>query len=285
MRSLMKKIDLFCYRHPKFGIPKLMLIIVFGNLAVWLLSAMDTTGLISYYLRFSAAGVLKGQLWRLVTFVFIPESGGLWLFVMLYFYYFIGNALENEWGTGRFTIYYLMGMALTVIYGFVSYFVTGRDLGLSASYINLSMFFAFATLYPDVQVLLFFIIPLKVKWLAFANAGLFAYEIFSMLGRGYGMMAFLPLVAVLNYFIFCGDWLFSMVIPRSREQRKNTVDFKREVQQIKYQQKNAGYTRKCEVCGRTDTEYPDLEFRYCSRCAGYHCFCRDHINNHNHFTS
>ena len=62
------------------------------------------------------------------------------------------------------------------------------------------------------------------------------------------------------------------------------MDFKREVHRIKYEQKNKNYTRKCEVCGRTDTDYPDLEFRYCSKCAGYHCFCQDHINNHIHFT-
>lgn len=285
MRSLMKKIDLFCYRHPRFGIPRLMLIVVIGNLAVWLLSAMDTTGLLTGILRFSAAGILRGEVWRLVTFVFLPESSGIWLIVMLYFYYFIGNALESEWGTGRFTIYYLMGMALTVLYGFAAYFITGRDFSLSVSYINLSMFFAFATLYPNVQVLLFFVIPLKVKWLAVADAALFAYEIFSMLGQGWGMMSFLPLVAVLNYFIFCGDWLFSMVLPRGKQQRKNTVDFKREVHKIKYEQKNAPYTRRCEVCGRTDADYPDLEFRYCSRCQGYHCFCQDHINNHSHFTS
>lgn len=284
MKSFMKKIDLFCYRHPRFGIPNLMLYIVIGNVAVWLFSAMDTTGLLIQSLEFSTAGLLHGQVWRLLTFVLVPESRGLLFLLMLYFYYFIGKVLEREWGPGRFTIYYLMGMALTILYGVASYFITGDDRGLTGSYINLSMFFAFATLFPDEIVLFMFILPIKIKWLAIVNALFFAFEIFAGLGNGMGMMAFLPLVAVLNYFVFCGDQLFSVVMPAGRQRRKKTVDFKREVRKIQYEQKNQNYTYKCAVCGRTDRDYPNLEFRYCSQCAGYHCFCQDHINNHIHFT-
>ena len=220
-----------------------------------------------------------------MTFVFLPlYSSPFSLLISLYFYYFIGSTLERQWGAGRFTIYYLCGMLLQVVYGFIIYFVRGISYSMTANYINLSMFFAFATLYPDNVVLLFFIIPIKMKWLAVLDALYFVYAIFSNLGAGMGLMSFLPLIAILNYFLFCGDMLFGSVIPRGRQQRRNTVDFKREVHRIKYEQKNKNYTRKCEVCGRTDTDYPDLEFRYCSKCAGYHCFCQDHINNHIHFT-
>ena len=284
MRGFMKRVDLFCYKHPRFGINNLMLYIVFGTLAVWLLSAMDRTNLLESYLAFDAAAVLHGQVWRIVTFVLIPESGGIWLLLFLYFYYFIGSTLEREWGSGRFTIYYLMGMLLTVVYGFATYFVTGRSYLMTANYINLSMFFAFATLFPDNRVLLFYFIPIKIKWLAIVDALYFVYAIFEGLGRGQGMMSFLPLVAILNYFLFCGDTLFRSVAPRSREQRQSTINFKRAARKINYEQKTRGYTRKCAVCGRTDTDYPELEFRYCSRCKGVHCFCQDHINNHVHFT-
>ncbi len=281
----MKRVDLFCYKHPRFGINNLMMIICIANIAVWLFSAMDTTGLLVNLLTFSPYHILRGQIWRLVTFVFVPMySSPFSLLISLYFYYFIGSTLERQWGTGRFTIYYLCGILLQVIYGFIIYLTTGINYGMSANYINLSMFFAFATLYPDNVVLLFFIIPIKMKWLAVIDALYFAYSIFSNLGAGMGLMSFLPLIAILNYFLFCGDMLFGSVLPRGRQQRKNTVDFKREVHRIKYEQRNKNYTRKCEVCGRTDTDYPDLEFRYCSRCAGYHCFCQDHINNHIHFT-
>ena len=281
----MKRVDLFCYKHPRFGINNLMMIICIANIAVWLFSAMDTTGLLVNLLTFSPYHILRGQIWRLVTFVFVPMySSPFSLLISLYFYYFIGSTLERQWGTGRFTIYYLCGILLQVIYGFIIYLTTGINYGMSANYINLPMFFAFATLYPDNVVLLFFIIPIKMKWLAVIDALYFAYSIFSNLGAGMGLMSFLPLIAILNYFLFCGDMLFGSVLPRGRQQRKNTVDFKREVHRIKYEQRNKNYTRKCEVCGRTDTDYPDLEFRYCSRCAGYHCFCQDHINNHIHFT-
>ena len=265
MRGFMKRVDLFCYKHPRFGIRNLMLFIVIGTLIVWLFSAMDTTRLFTSFLTFNPAAVLHGQVWRLITFVFIPQSSGIWLLLFLYFYYFIG-------------------ILLTVIYGFIVYFVTGRPFTLTSNYINLSMFFAFATLYPEQRVLVFYIIPVKIKWLAIVDALYFLYDIFSMLGAGYGMISFLPLVAVLNYFIFCGDTLFRAVRPASRKQRESTINFKRAAQQIRHEQRSRGYTRKCEVCGRTDTDYPDLEFRYCSRCKGVHCFCQDHINNHVHFT-
>lgn len=284
MRGFMKKVDLFCYRHPRFGINNLMIYIVIGTLAVWLFGAMDTTNMLVNSLAFNAAAVLRGQVWRLVTFVFIPQTGGLWLFLFLYFYYFVGSTLEREWGAGRFTIYYLTGMLMSIIYGFIIYFVTGVSYSMTANYINLSMFFAFATLFPDNMVLLFFIIPIKMKWLAIIDALYFVYAIIQDFSAGMGLMSFLPLVAMLNYFLFCGVELFGSVMPRQRQQRRNTVDFKREVHRIKYETKNKNYMHKCAVCGRTDADHPELEFRYCSRCAGYHCFCQDHINNHVHFT-
>ena len=142
------------------------------------------------------------------------------------------------------------------------------------------MFFSFATLYPDMQVLLFFFIPVKMKWLAIVDAAFFVLEVISLRFP----LNLLPVVAVLNYLIFCGGWLFDYFRPARAKQRKNTVNFKNEARRINREQKNRPYTRKCSVCGRTDTDYPDLEFRYCSKCAGYHCFCMDHINNHVHFT-
>ena len=252
MRKLMNKIDRFCYTHPRFGIPNLMLIIVIGNAAVWLLTKMDTTGQIVSLLSGSAQGILHGQVWR----------------------------LEREWGNGKFTIYYVSGMLLTAIYGVVLSAILGRDVIVSTTYLNLSMFFAFATLYPDMQVLLFFIIPIKVKYLAYVDAALFVLGIVTTSFP----LNLLPVVAVLNYLVYCGDWLFDFFRPSHVRQRQKTVNFKREARRIQREQANKPYHYKCAVCGRTDADYPELEFRYCSRCAGYHCFCQDHINNHVHFT-
>ena len=282
MRKLMNKIDRFCYAHPRFGIPNLMLIIVIGNAAVWLLTKMDTTGQIASLLCGSAQGILHGQVWRLVTYVFVPtEASPIWLLVMLYFYYWIGSCLEREWGNGKFTIYYVSGMLLTAIYGVVLSAILGRDVIVSTTYLNLSMFFAFATLYPDMQVLLFFIIPVKMKWLAYIDVGLFAVSIIrAILAQNWGGVI-LPVMALLNFLIFAWPTLQGWAQRKQYQHSRQAGNFKKAVHQ---QQKQQGYHHKCAVCGRTDTDYPDLQFRYCSKCVGYHCFCQDHIFSHVHFT-
>ncbi len=280
MKWFSKKVDLFCYKHPRFGISNLMLYVVIGNVIIWLFSMMDTTYTLINLLSFSPYHILQGQVWRLFTFIIIPNSSGFLALIFFYFYYFIGKTLEDRWGTARFNLYFFTGVLLTIIYGFVLYLVSGISYPVSAQYIYLSMFFSFATLFPDMRVLLFFIIPIKMKWLAIVDAVVF---VMGVIGTPFPLNL-LPVVAVLNYLLFCGDELFGYVRPRSRKQRKAATNFKREVHRIQYEQKVKPYNRRCEVCGRTDTEYPNLEFRYCSRCAGYHCFCIDHINAHHHFS-
>ena len=285
MPGLMKIIDMFCYRHPRFGVRNLMLIIVIGTAAVWLLSMMDRSGQLLGLLSFSPAAILHGQIWRLVTFVFVPTNSGIWLLISLYFYYFVGSVLEREWGAGRFTIFYLSGMLLTIVYGFIVYFAAGLPVPLSTVYINYSLFFAFATLYPDNMVLLFFFIPLKMKWLAWLDAAYFAYSILDGLISLPGtlkLLGIMPVIAILNYLLFFGSTLGGLFRPRAA--RRKTVNFQQELHRMKKDAKQKNYMHKCAVCGRTDADYPELEFRYCSRCAGYHCFCQDHINNHVHFT-
>ena len=167
MKNLRKNFELFCFKNRDKGIPNLMLYIVIGTAVVYLFSQMSGSMLLYSALCFNREAILQGQVWRLITYVFVPaESRPIWLLLMLYFYYWIGSCLEREWGNGKFTIYYVSGMLLTAIYGVVLSAILGRDVIVSTTYLNLSMFFAFATLYPDVQVLLFFIIPIKVKYLA-----------------------------------------------------------------------------------------------------------------------
>ena len=280
MKKLNKRIDMFYYKHPRFGVPNLMLYIVIISLAVWLLSIMDPSKTLMSFFVFSPERILKGEVWRLISFIFVPQSLSFWELLFFYFYYWIGNVLEKEWGTPRFNIFLISGVLLTAVYGFIIYFITKQSIAVTTYFIYLSMFFSFATLFPDVQVLFMFIIPIKVKWLAYLDA---AFFLLSMLTQSFPFNL-LPLVAVLNYLVFFGDDLFSSLRSNKARYNKTTVNFNREKQKIKYEQKNASYTKKCAVCGRTDTDYPDLEFRYCSRCAGYHCFCQDHINNHIHFT-
>ncbi len=281
MKKLTRAIDMFCYKHPRFGISNLMLCIVIGTAAMWLLSMMDTTGALLSLLYFSPEMILKhGQVWRLLSFAIVPEGNGIWELLFLYFYYVIGKTLEQTWGTPRFNIFVLGGMLLTVIYGFAVYLIGNISITVGAHFIYMSMFFSFATLYPDMQVLLFFIIPIRIKWLALLNALYFVVEIVLLDFP----MNLLPVIAMINYFVFFGESLIQGFKRFKSGNGKNSREFKRKVSNIKYEEKLRDYTYKCEVCGKTDVDHPDLEFRYCSRCEGYHCFCSEHINNHIHFS-
>ena len=285
MKSLNRKIEKFCWTHPNFGVPRLMLYIVIANALVWLFGMMDTTNTLYSLLYFDPALVMKGQIWRLVSFMLVPEADGpLMLLISLYFYYFIGSSLEGEWGKGKFTIYYFSGMLLTVLYSLVLYWITGTRILVSATYVNLSLFFAFATLWPNQRVLVFYIIPMKIKWLAWVDAAFFALMIVQYLMLGMIGYALVPVIAMAGYLLFFGEWLFGFLSPQRAKQKARTIQFKQAVKKEQREQTRQPYTRKCAVCGRTDTENPGLEFRYCSRCAGYHCFCEEHINSHVHFT-
>lgn len=291
MRKFSAAVDRFCYNHPNFGIPNLMLFIIGGNVIVYLMD-MFSNGTFSDVLSFIPAYIFRGQIWRLITFVIVPESSGNIIFfaITLYFYYFIGTALERQWGTARFNVFYLTGVVTSIVVGLI---IGAAGSGLLNSawatttmyYVNMSMFFAFATLYPDMRVLLFFIIPIKIKWLAYLDAALFLYQVIQYLAAGQVLYALLPVFALLNYLLFFGEDLINTVRRQGNRVRhqnsRQTIHFK---QAVKQTQQNRGYIHKCCVCGRTDTDYPDLEFRYCSRCAGYRCYCIDHINNHVHVT-
>lgn len=197
MNSLRRRIDRFCVLHPNFGIPNLMLYIVIGNIAFYLLSLFSSLNNTSFYsiLSFSWAGLKQGQLWRLLSFSFLPtDTRPFWLLMSCYFYYWIGSTLEREWGTAKFTIYYLSGVLLTALGAVITSLITGYDWQVAgATYVNFAMFFAFATLYPDAQVLLFFFIPVKIKWMAILDACYFAYIIFFCAVSRYWIGVVLPL--------------------------------------------------------------------------------------------
>ena len=292
MKKLNAAVDRFAREHPRFGIPNLMLWIVGCNALVYLLTVFAGYGAVSF-LAFDWAAIKSGELWRLVTFIFMPgyvtKDSILWLVLFLYFYYMIGSALEREWGTAKFNLYYLSGVVLTILVGIIGYYAFNVNYTIFGTYyVSMSMFLAFAALYPDAQVLLFFIIPIKMKWLAILDAVLFAVDILGALLRLDFVSALIPVIALLNFLVFFWTDLSEAFGSRRRMARHQnshqTIQFKSAVKQQQKKESQQGYRHKCCVCGRTDTDYPDLEFRYCSRCAGYHCFCQDHIFNHVHFT-
>lgn len=265
----------FANRHPNFGLPNLMKYVAIANVAFWLISLVNPV--LYSYLVFSPRLILQGQLWRMVTFAFMPSTTGLLALVSIYFYYWIGNTLEQYWGTAQFNLFFFSGMLFTVVYGLAVWLLFRVDVPATAEYVYLSMFLAFAVMFPDTSVFLLFIpIPIKMKWLAIVDAVFFVYEVI-ISPFPYKL---LPVVAMLNFFIFCGGDLFRAF---PAKQSRAGINFRKESSRIRREQAQKLYNHQCAVCGKTDTEYPELEFRYCSRCAGYHCFCQEHINNHVHF--
>ena len=183
----------------RFYISGLMMIIVFGMAGVFLLDLFFSRSVTaSDLLSFNKALILQGQVWRLVTFVFIPEgTSPIFIFFTLYFYYLIGTALENRWGSRRFNLYYLIGILGADLGGMLTGYGTSH-------YLNLSLFLAFACLYPDFEILLFFVLPVKIKYIAYLDAAYLAYRLFflSWAGRGSVLLSFLP------FFLFFGEDLF-----------------------------------------------------------------------------
>lgn len=299
MKAVSRWLDRFCYNHPNLGVPNLMKYIVLGNVFVYIADLLFN-GMASLWISFYPELILKGQVWRLVTFIFAPmPSGGYTVFgqafffaLTTFFYYWIGTSLERQWGTARFNVFYGLGVILTVVVGFATYAVipiTHELLGgyyfetANMYYVNMSMFFSFATLYPDMRVFLYGIIPLKVKWLAWLDGVFFAYRIGYYLFSPVKIMALLPVIAILNYLLFFWEDLFNM-LRRTGERARyrtsaQTINFKKAQRDI---QQKRGYLHKCAVCGVTDQDDPNMEFRYCSKCNGYYCYCANHINNHTH---
>ena len=196
--------------------------------------------------------------------------------------------MENIWGTFRFNLFYLGGVVLMDI--FCMLFGGWADV----SYLNLSLLLGYATLYPNAHFLLFFIIPVKAWILALFYLAVTVYNVVILSYMGMFPNNLFPLVAIANYLLFFGKDVLN-VIPLSWRINAKRLFKKKAPKKTgsipfptagSYQASTATvkepYTHKCTVCGRTEVTNPELEFRYCSRCNGYHCYCEDHINNHTH---
>lgn len=311
MKNLRTRFERFCFKHRQKGIPNLMLYIVLGNALVYLISMISEDFSLYDILCFDRALILRGQVWRLVSFVFTSFSSSsslLLLFISYLCYFSLGRAMENSWGTLRFNLFYLSGVILMDIFAMAFggiQIAQGTYLydfsGIYSSmghYLNLSLFLGYATLYPDAHFLLFFIIPVKAWIFALLDLVLTLIEVISMtFPTPYFPHNLFPLVAILNYFLFFGKDVLN-VIPlswrinfkrlfkkkqRYAPEKPKVVPFPSAGSyQASVAKPKAPYNHRCTVCGRTDTEHPELEFRYCSKCQGYHCYCIDHISNHTH---
>lgn len=283
----MKFIDKLERKFGRFGIPNLTIYMIVCYVIGYALMIVNP-GILNW-LSLEPAYILRGQVWRLVTWVLYPPStsGVLWFAIaVLFFYYPIGTSLERTIGTFKYTLYILSGVIFTILGAFILYFLLGGNVLVgnvfSTYYISLSTFLAYAMCYPDMQVLLMFIIPVKMKWMAIFYVVIVVYEMiqYIMVGAWYLVI---PIVAsLLNFIIFYfGTKDFSRYNPKEVHRRN---EFRRAMEPQGRMKSGSGSVtkHKCAICGRTELDDPNLEFRFCSRCNGNYEYCQDHLFTHTH---
>ena len=304
MANLKRDANRFLYRNRDKGVPNLMLYVGIGNAVVYVLSLiLSFKGIkLDDQLRFDVDAIISGQVWRLITYPFTLILGDnllIFKLISLYFYYWVGKMLERIWGTLKFNLYYFTGLLLTTLAGILIPLITGYAILVTALYIHMSLFLAVATLCPEEKVFLYFIIPIKMRWMALVYVGLTvlgvvssvsAYAVYGSGGIWFALIAYgTPVViSLINYLIFLGSDVKNLFVSNRGyrpPQKKPEPKAQPNPDWAKNYRGPSGekpYRHKCTVCGRTDADCPDLEFRYCSKCAGYFCYCIDHINNHTH---
>ena len=283
----MKFIDKLERKFGRFGIPNLTIYMIVCYVIGYALMIVNP-GILNW-LSLEPAYILRGQVWRLVTWVLYPPStsGVLWFAIaVLFFYYPIGTSLERTIGTFKYTLYILSGVIFTILGAFILYFLLGGNVLVgnvfSTYYISLSTFLAYAMCYPDMQVLLMFIIPVKMKWMAIFYVVIVVYELIQYVMAGAWYLV-IPIVAsLLNFIIFYfGTKDFSRYNPKEIHRRN---EFRRAMEPQGRMKSGSGSVtkHKCAICGRTELDDPNLEFRFCSRCNGNYEYCQDHLFTHTH---
>lgn len=249
-------------RWGRFAVPNLTALLIAGQVAVFCLTQADP----QWYDRLVLvpAKVLQGQWWRLLTVLFMPPlTHLLWAFFFWYMLLMMGRALEVQWGAFRYNVYVLSGYAATT----AAVFLTPQQPATNG-FLYGSIFLAFAHLFPDFELLLFFILPVKVKWLALLAWIGYCWALLT--GNVVNDLA--VLAAMSNYLLFFGRDIVSRM--RSGHRRMQTT-----ARQVTA---SAQPFHCCRVCGVTDKSDPQMEFRYCSKCAGTCCYCREHLHQHEH---
>lgn len=306
MSNLRRSFERFCYQNRDKGIPNLMLYIILGNAIVILLSMFNGGTFLYDILCFNKTAILKGQVWRLFTYVFTQSGASLISLIFLYFFYMIGRHVELSMGTLRFNLFYFSGVLLMDVFAMIfcpvipdaitsneqlMYLQSTVPVYMDmAYYLHLSLILTYITAYPNAQFMIFFIIPVRAWVLGILYLVLTLASVFNL---SYPVFYFphnlFPLVALGNYLLFAGRDIINLLpLGLRMKLRKKAIHpkgkpipfEKKVVTSIK--SKAPSYTHRCAVCGKTDVSHPELEFRYCSRCEGYFCYCEEHIDNHTH---
>ena len=291
----MNFIDRLEKRYPNFGVSNLMIYVIAIS-GLGMLISMVNPYIYYQYLSLDFYQIFHhGQVWRLITFLLCPSAGGsgssglFWFVIMAWVYYSIGSNLERIWGRFRFTLFYLSGIVMILVVTLAAYLIMGivypaQEVGIwlgmqvTLEYVTESLFLAFALVFPDVQFLLFFIIPVKAKWLSIFYFALDAYQII----QGIMMKSYYPVarivVSLINIFIF---FFFAKGRPGMAAHARQTKR-KAEFKQKMHESREKGPIHRCAICGRTELDAPELDFRYCSKCDGRYEYCSEHLFTHEH---
>ncbi len=278
----------------KYAIKNLSLILVICY-AIGYIIALVAPGLQDYLALNPYEIIHNFQIWRLISWVLIPPSSqvDLWILITLYFYYTIGTSLELTWGTYRYNVYLFSGILFTIAGAFIAYFISLFNISgllwqypgyaslFSTYYISMSIFLAYAATFPDAHVLLFFIIPIKVKYLGIFYGAILVYDVIQYFKSG---SAFLPMcilivASLLNFGVF-------FISSRKKIMRSTPTIRIRKTQErpnVNVTRPQGNVTRhKCAQCGATEVSNPELQFRFCSKCNGNYEYCEKHIFTHIH---
>ena len=291
----MNFIDRLEKRYPNFGVSNLMIYVIAIS-GLGMLISMVNPYIYYQYLSLDFYQIFHhGQVWRLITFLLCPSAGGsgssglFWFVIMAWVYYSIGSNLERIWGRFRFTLFYLSGIVMILVVTLAAYLIMGivypaQEVGIwlgmqvTLEYVTESLFLAFALVFPDVQFLLFFIIPVKAKWLSIFYFALDAYQII----QGIMMKSYYPValivVSLINIFIFFFIAKGRPGMAAHARQTKRKAEFKQKM----HESREKGPIHRCAICGRTELDAPELDFRYCSKCDGRYEYCSEHLFTHEH---
>lgn len=275
----MSLLDRLEKRFGRYALEHTTLVLIAGQVMVYLAQYMNEGGGGELFERLSLdpGKIYEGEVWRIVTFLFLAPLGQwpLLMFFFWYLFYLMGTTLEQAWSVFRYNVYCGISYLLTVAAAFLAEAISlGAGIGVSDNfYLYGSVFLAFARLFPDFQLLLMFIIPVKVKWLALLQWLIFGWQFIRATSDANWFVLLTILAAVGNYFWFFAKeiWLDVKQGHRRNVHRSKTL-----------KAANTKIVHECRVCGLTSQIDPKATFRYCSKCAGQCCYCSEHIRDHEH---
>ena len=265
----MKMLDKLQRRFGRFAIPNLTLVIIAGQVFFYLLNFInpEILGNAGSPGKIDLVPLLilqRGEYWRLVTFIFTPPLTYLiFMFFAWYIFFLMGTALEGTWGAFRYNLFLLIGYLATLCAAF-----TAPEAAATTVFIGGSVFLAFAHMFPDFTLCLFFVLPIRIKWLAMLTWFMYFLVVLTGSLQVIGLLG----ASLVNYFVFFGRDIALRMRSGHRTMRS----------QAKRVARQTTPRHCCRICGITNLTHPDMDFRYCSQCADTSCYCEEHLRNHAH---